>query len=372
MKGRSRGVWTALGCAAVLGISGSALVSPSAHAQVRSVAPRAATTPPALPPVNTWVYGWAAVIVIESDGQERLIRVSPDGRTRDVGPVAGTSAITDVSYDARRIITQLDLGGGLTRFLVWDSTTGGRYQVTLTGTTTQLFFGPNGGLVSVSDDAAGTVVRNRYGTPIKSFPTLRGAFPDVSPGGTTLSYQSYTHSVGHSIASLLTGRVVRYAVSPQQVDCPVTGMWSDGSTKFYCVDIPGTTDTYTLSTATGVTTQRGPSGADLGQVVPTTPMVGTKYWDVRDQLLDVSGTTAKPVPLTGPWGDREVLVTLLGGRGSSAFVEVSWKSVVGSGTVTYSTLVRKSLPNGPTTVLAGSGSADGRRIMNVYVVDGLN
>lgn len=375
MKMRSRGVKAALGCAVAVGVSGGALVAPAAQAQthaparVRSAAPRAATSPPALPPVNSWVYGWSAAIVAGTGGtQDRLIRVSPDGRTRDVGPVPANSTVVDVSHDARRIITKSYVNYKANRFLVWDSTTGGKYQITIPSL--KVLFGPSGNLVSFVN-STGVVLRNRYGTPIKTYRDLHAGSQqdDVSPGGTTLSVVA---SSTIEIGSLTTGKVVRSVPSPEVVECFITGLWSDGSTKLFCDDIPGVTNTFTVSAATGAVTVRGEGNADLGQVVPTTPLVGTQYFLDTSQLFDVSVRPIKPVPLTGPWGSRQLGVKLLGGKGSSAFVLVKWQTGTGDTAVPKSTLVRKSLPSGATTLLAGSSAADGRRILSAYVVDGLN
>lgn len=355
---KPRRAYVALMSTAVMAFCGGWAGVPAAEASSASVNDAV----PALPAANSWVYGWAAGVVRVPGAAGRLIRISPDARTRDVGPVPSDTKVVDVSHDARRIITNIQLSDQLEHFNVWDSLTGGRYQVTLPSDT-GLAFGPNGGLVSFSEDA-GVILRDKYGTPTgKSFKTLRAADTqsDVSPGGSVISY-IYGEKV--VVASLITGKILRLVAQPPEPYCEVLGLWSDGSTKIRCGDDPINSAVYTVNSATGITTERG-TPHQLGQVVPTEPLVGTSE-NGGDGLYNVSSNPVTTVPLTGPWGSERVQVSLLGGRQASAFLLAGW------GASPHTALVRVNVATGSTTTLEGPGTADSRQLLDVFVVDGLN
>lgn len=324
-----------------------------------------AAAPPALPAAGSWAVGWSAATLKAPTGAA-VVLVAPNGQQRALGTAPAGSTVQDVSHDGRRVLTQTVLSETAHRYFMWDAATNRKYQITLDNHGA-LFFGTSGVLVSHDEGRRRVVLRTIAGTPTKVLPGLFGDSPYVSPGGSQLSY--YSSGTGTiDIASLSTGKVVRKVRQPQQVSCGPSGMWSNGHLKFWCTDIPGTSNTYTANPSTGAVTRRGSAQEDLGQVVPTAPLVGTAYWWER-KLLDVSGSRARTIALNGPWGSTYNGVDLLAGRSTSAWATVTW----GPDTPQPSkrTLVRHDLSTGRTTTLAGTGSTDGRFLISAQTVDAL-
>lgn len=345
-----------------LGLAVAGLASP-ATASGTGLASRAGTTQedPPTPVPGHWNVGWSAVIRADDAGQEWLVHIAPDRRERSFGPIPRGSSVVDLSYDARRIITKEQSSGERDRFTVWNADGVSHATIELPAGA-DLHVGADDTLVAVQSGQ--TTIRSATGEVLRTLPGIGGSGSDVTPGGAALSYYDTAGTL--DLVNLATGKVVRSAPQPQLVSCGARGLWAAGEFTFWCTDIPGTTNTYTVSAQSGAVTRRGPSGQDLGTVLPTTPWTAGQYWGASHSgLLTVVDGALQATPLDGPWGSADHRVQPIAGRDHRVWATVRW-----GGDPQQVALVQHDLSAETTTVVAGPGSSGGGVVRSAQTVDG--
>ncbi|KNX36153.1 hypothetical protein [Luteipulveratus halotolerans] len=364
---RSTARLTALALAGTaLAGSGAALAAQSASA---TTATTVTTVTAGVPTAGTTALGWSAAIRHQSnfgDGKGTLVLVPPTGGIMTMGAVSDDASVSDVSQDARKVLTaRFQTGEGL-RVTVWDTATRTPtyFRVAGPNSVIEVRFGGDGILVKRDGKIES---RTLSGTLVRSYtaPSSLGSL-EVSPNGAT-TYWSIGDSIQQRDAK--TGALQKTYAVPTAYrgaagDCWTSGTWDSTSLRLACTgDGVGTEQTFRLVRSTGQSTAIGPANSAIA--FPTSPKWMAKQNRGNDSAIGFMYGSGF-VELTGYFGLGSPSIT--GAYSNLAYVN-NFQSGAAS-TPAYLWLGKYDISTNTMTRLAGAGSSSGGVITQAQTVDG--
>ncbi|YAL82457.1 hypothetical protein ACMYYO_11040 [Dermacoccaceae bacterium W4C1] len=356
-------------------------VTSTVSASSSSTAAPAGSTPGSSEPASSEpagaAYGTIAFIHQSSAGYgvpgSLYLRTASGSLTRIAG-VAANEAVQDISNDASTVLTVATSRGGSSGTLtIWDvqTTKGTRISISSDSTFQDARIVAGGVVVLFKD---GTV--QRYDLTGKKQSSYSGAYPSsiaVSPDGRTL-YQGGPS--GTTVRDLGTGAVTATLKNPAgQAVCRPFRQVGAERLSATCSESDSTASTQNrayllkLDGAGAPTQPIRDTQTSSGSLIPLSGggwlyNAGEGSMDARPVYQPSSGTAADV-------GGQDQAITLLGGRGSSAYYLVTGQ---GSGAEDQGRevgiLQSKDVHSGAVTTVAGTGSPLGGVVTGAVVVDG--